>query len=88
MNMALFKPILSGILIGALFFAIAPLGLGIHLLELLRPILAPGALIVGQLFGSNAGYEQLLVALVSNCFIYALIFSLISMAIKGRRTPR
>ena len=68
------RSILGGYLLGTIFFAVAPLGLGISLIELLKPVLAPGALVTRQVMGSSTGIIPILVALAINGAIFTLLF--------------
>ncbi len=73
MKELLLKSTIAGLILGTLFFAIAPLGLGLSLIESLKPVLAPGVYLV-QLLGKNTvGLIPLLLALCLNVFIYSLL---------------
>ena len=68
------KSVVSGFVLGTVFFAIAPLGLGIGLIEFFRPILIPGVALL-QLFRQNAtGSMALLLGFLLNGVIYSLLF--------------
>lgn len=68
------KSIVFGFILGTILFAIAPLGLGISLVELLKPVLAPGAIITQQILGSSAGVSAIALALTINGAIFSLLF--------------
>lgn len=67
----------SGILgfaLGATLFAIAPLGLGIYFIELLKPVLAPGLILTQIVLGNSVGASSLALAVVLNGIIFTLPF--------------
>lgn len=74
MSKILLKSMIFGIVAGSIFFAIAPLGLGISLIEILKPVLVPGVLIVQLMSGSNAGAPPVILAFALNIVIYTIPF--------------
>ena len=74
MNNIYLKSILYGTILGGLLFTIAPLGLGIPFIEVLKPFLAPGAMVAQIVVPNSAGMSAVLFALVVNAAIYSLLF--------------
>ena len=71
--------LIYGFIAGTVFFAIAPLGLGVALIEFFRPILMPGVSLF-QLFWQNlAGPVGLLLGLILNGVVYSLLFMSFSL---------
>lgn len=68
------KSILYGFSLGAILFVIAPLGLGITLIEILKPALVPGVLITQLIFGNSAGVIPVISALALNGLVFTLLF--------------
>ena len=68
------KSIICGFVLGSILFAIAPLGLGISLIEFLKPVLAPGTLITPLIFGNSAGAITIVVALTINGVMFTIPF--------------
>lgn len=73
MNRVYLKSIAFGFPLGAILFAIAPLGLGIHFIEILKPVLAPGALITQLLLGNSVGIIPIIFALIVNGALFTLL---------------
>ena len=62
-----------GFILGTLFFALAPLGLGLSLFEFLKPVLVPGVYFV-QFAGINTvGLFPLALALSLNVVVYSIL---------------
>lgn len=82
------RSLIYGFIAGTVFFAIAPLGLGIAVIEFLRPILIPGVSLF-QLFRQNlTGIGTLILGLILNGIIYSLLFLSFSLAreyVTGRK---
>jgi len=77
------KSIIVGFVIGTVFFAIAPLGLGISLIEALRPVLIPGVAFM-HLLGINTIYPaSQIFALFLNGLIYSTLV-LVILVMKSR----
>jgi len=73
------KAIISGFILGSIFFVIAPLGLGSSLIENLRPALIPGALLM-QLFGQgDVDLTYMLSSLFLNGLIYSILIFIITL---------
>lgn len=68
------KSIFFGVSLGTTLLLIAPLGLGILLIEILRPILAPGAVIAQLILEDSGGGLLVLVALILNWIIFSFLF--------------
>jgi hypothetical protein len=75
MKNIILKATLYGFVTGIILFVIAPLGLSIPLIENLKPLLAPGALLTRALLASTSGALPIVIALILNCLVYALIIS-------------
>ena len=76
MKKLLLKSLACGFLVGLLLFAIAPLGLGIVLIEQLKPVLVPGVYLAQFIVGNAAGSSLLLaVAVIFNGLLYSLLFA-------------
>jgi len=77
MRNLILKSSLIGFLIGTVFFAIAPLGLGISVIEVFRPVLIPGVGFM-HMIGINTTYiATRLCALLLNGLIYTAVVSII-----------
>lgn len=74
MNNIYSKSIVYGVLLGTLLLVIAPLGLGILIVEILRPILAPGALIAQVIIRDGGAALLLMVSLLLNWSIFSALF--------------
>lgn len=74
------RSLVAGFFIGTLFFTIAPLGLGISAIEVLKPVLTPGILLTQLITGSGGGALVFIMALVLNGAVFSaliLIWSLL-----------
>ncbi len=81
------ESLLFGFLVGIIFFAIAPLALGIAFVEFLRPILIPGIDLL-KLFwpwqsSGNIPASQWTLSIALNGFIYSILFFAILLARKN-----
>lgn len=74
LNKMYLKSVLWGFALGSIFFVIAPLGLGLHIIEILKPALVPGLLITQLLTGSTGGAIFIIVALALNGLIFTIPF--------------
>ncbi len=73
MKKLIVKSTLIGFIIGSMFFVIAPLGLGLTVIEFLKPVLIPGVTFI-QLLGQNTiGVFPLTLALFMNVIIYSIL---------------
>jgi len=68
------RSIVYGFVLGTVLFVIAPLGLGIAFIELLKPLLVPGVLVTQLLLDSNGGMVPVVLALIFNGIIFSLLF--------------
>ncbi len=68
------KSLVLGFMIGTVFFGIAPLGLGIALVEFLRPILIPGIDLFRPLYASGSGSWPWIFGFILNGLIYTALF--------------
>ncbi len=68
------KSLVPGFIIGTVFFGIAPLGLGIALVEFLRPILIPGIDLFRLLYPSGGGSLPWILGFILNGLIYTALF--------------
>lgn len=83
MNRLMIKALVYGFTLGALLFAIAPLGLGLSLIEMLKPILVPGVYLARAIPGNTAGTGSILVALLLNGVVFTILFAVILLARKA-----
>ncbi len=82
MRILIIKSTLIGFILGTIFFGIAPLGLGLSVIETLRPVLIPGVTVI-QLLGVNTSGS---VALISALFLNGLIYSMLVLSILAARS--
>ena len=68
------KSAICGFLLGSVLFAIAPLGLGIYFIEVLKPVLVPGLLVTQLILGNSAGPAAIMIALLLNGILFSLPF--------------
>ena len=93
MTKLVIKSLLYGFVLGIVFFAAAPLALGIAFIEFLRPILIPGIGLLNS-FRETTGsvpVSQWIFAIALNGFIYSILFFAILFArknISDRKTKR
>lgn len=73
------QALIYGFVTGTLLFVIAPLGLGIAMIEFLRPILVPGIGLLQLFWQSPAGAVVLVSGLLLNGVIYSMLFLSISL---------
>lgn len=74
MNRVYLKSASWGFTLGSILFVIAPLGLGLYIIEVLKPALVPGLLITQLLIGSTVGAISIIVALALNGLIFTIPF--------------
>ena len=73
MKKVILRSTIIGFILGTLFFALAPLGLGLSLFEILKPVLVPGVYFV-QFAGINTvGLLPMALALSLNVVIYSIL---------------
>ena len=75
MTKVIIKSLVLGFIIGTVFLGIAPLGLGIALVEFLRPILIPGIDLLRPLYQSGSGSLLWIFGFILNGLIYTALFS-------------
>ncbi len=68
------KSLVLGFMIGTVFFGIAPLGLGIALVEFMRPILIPGIDLFRPLYASGSGSWPWIFGFLLNGLICTALF--------------
>ena len=76
MTKLVIKSLIFGFIVGIIFFAIAPLALGIAFIEFLRPLLVPGVDLFKS-FWQTTGLiptSQWIFAIALNGFIYSILF--------------
>jgi len=91
MTKLIIKSLVFGFVIGAIFFGIAPLGLGIAFVEFLRPILIPGIVLFQPFWQSTTGSMRLILGLFLNGIIYTILFlsfSLIRKHVMSRKAKQ
>jgi hypothetical protein len=82
------KSILSGFAIGTVFFVVAPLGLGIALIESLRTVLIPGVTVMHLLGINTISSLSRLIALCLNGVLYsALVFVVLMLKSRAAAKP-
>ena len=74
MNKLTAKSLTLGFIVGTVFLGIAPLGLGIRFVEILKPILAPGIVLFHPLWENTSGSLRWMLALVLNGLVYSAFF--------------
>ena len=77
MKKIIIKSALIGCSIGTAFFVIAPLGLGLPLIEFLRPVLIPGVTFM-HLLGQNTLDAA---SQITSFFVNGLIYSILVLGI-------
>ena len=68
------KSLICGFIAGTVLFGIAPLGLGIYFIEIIKPVLVPGVLLTQLVLGNTIGSTALFLALLLNGMIYSILF--------------
>ncbi len=68
------KSTIYGFVLGSVLFVIAPLGLGIYIIEVLKPVLVPGLLLTQLLLGLSVGPAAIVIALILNGLLFTLPF--------------
>ena len=79
------KSLILGFVIGIIFFALAPLALGIVFIEFLRPVLIPGIDLLKS-FSQTTGSipaSQWIFAIALNGLIYSILFFAILFTLKN-----
>jgi hypothetical protein len=79
MKKIIIKAIIFGFLTGILFLLVAPLGLGIYFIEILKPILIPGINLFRPVFDNTSGYLRWVVAFILNGLVYTIFFLIVSL---------
>ena len=74
MTKVIIRSSVFGFIIGTVFLAIAPLGLGIAFVEFLRPILIPGIDLFRSLYPRGTGALPWIFGLILNGLIYTALF--------------
>ena len=75
MRKLVLKSLLFGSIVGVVFFVIAPLGLGIRFIEILKPILVPGIYLLKTFWKSNnISVVQWMFSIGLNILAYSLFF--------------
>ncbi len=87
MTKVIIRSAVLGFIVGTVFLAIAPLGLGIAFIEFLRPILIPGINLFRSLYLSGTGAWPWVLGLILNGLIYTALFLSI-VVIQKRVAPR
>ncbi len=75
MNRIILKALAYGFTLGTIFFVIAPLGLGISLIESLKPVLVPGVFLAQGILGNTTGIGSIVFALLLNVTVNTILFS-------------
>ncbi len=68
------RSLLCGFALGTVLFTIAPLGLAIGFVELLRPVLVPGIMLAQLLLGNGFGVLTIFLSVVLNGLVFSLVF--------------
>ena len=87
MNRIYLKSIAFGFVLGTILFSIAPLGLGIPIIEILKPVLAPGALITRLFLRNSVGTIPITIALMINGVLFTIPFLTYFLTRKNARNP-
>ena len=75
MNKIFLKSLIWGFVTGSILLAIAPLGLGIVFIEILKPLLVPGVYITQLILGNSIGFAALTLSLIINGSIFTILFT-------------
>ena len=75
MNRIMFKALAYGFTLGTIFFVIAPLGLGISLIESLKPVLVPSVFLAQGILGNTTGIGSIVFAMLLNVTVNTILFS-------------
>ena len=76
MNRIMLKALAYGFTLGTIFFVIAPLGLGISLIESLKPVLVPGVFLAQGILGNTTGIGSIVFALLLNVTVYTIFYTI------------
>ena len=87
MNRVYLKSIAFGFVSGTILFAIAPLGLGIPIIEILKPVLAPGALITQLILRNSVGITPIIIAVMINGVLFTILFLAYFLSRANARKP-
>ena len=85
MNRIMFKALAYGFTLGTIFFVIAPLGLGISLIESLKPVLVPSVFLAQGILGSTTGIGSIVIALLLNVTAYTIFYTILFSGIFSLR---
>ena len=75
MNRIILKALAYGFTLGTIFFVIAPLGLGISLIESLKPVLVPSVFLAQGILGNTTGIGSIVFAMLLNVTVNTILFS-------------
>ncbi|MCF7980778.1 MAG: hypothetical protein K9K86_02265 [Pseudomonadales bacterium] len=75
MKRIILKSLICGFVVGTILFAIAPLGLGISLIEILKPVMVPGIVVTQLILGDSVGVLPIAIALLINGVIFTIPFA-------------
>lgn len=73
MRKLIIKSAVIGCAIGTAFFVIAPLGLGLPIIESLKPVLTPGVTFMHLLGQSTLDSASIIISLFLNGLIYSIL---------------
>jgi len=85
MNRVFLKSIICGFVVSLIFFTIAPLGLGILFIEILKPVLVPGIYVTQYILGNSVGILPVTLSLILNWVIITIPFA-VFFIIRARKT--
>jgi len=85
MSRIMLKALAYGFTLGTIFFVIAPLGLGISLIESLKPVLAPGVFLAQGILGNTTGIGSMIFALALNGTVYTILYTILFSVIFSLR---
>jgi hypothetical protein len=74
------KSAIYGFVLGSILFAVAPLGLGIGIIETLQPVLVPGVMVMKLFVESDIGPATMVMAVVLNGLLFMIPFLLYFIA--------
>lgn len=77
MNRIMVKALAYGFTLGTIFFVIAPLGLGISLIESLKPVLVPGVFLAQGILGNTTEIGSMIFALSLNGAVYTIFYTIL-----------
>lgn len=85
MNRIMFKALAYGFTSGTIFFVLAPLGLGISLIESLKPVLVPSVFLAQGILGNTTGIGSIVIALLLNVTAYTIFYTILFSGIFSLR---